>query len=113
MDKSEIIFQATPSPLNHVLTTIFIIITVGGYFVGVNYFVLFNFDKGYQSFTDNSPLFLSPRIQLIILATNILLFRFMIVKWNREQTGRGLLLVIVIAFVFQLISKQKTLPEPE
>ena len=41
MDKSEIIFQATPSPLNHVLTTIFIIITVGGYFVDVNYFVLF------------------------------------------------------------------------
>ena len=74
--------------------------------ITLDYFVLFNFDKGYQSFTDNSPLFLSPRIQLIILAINILLFRFMIVKWNREQTGRGLLLVIVIAMAGYMINRK-------
>ncbi len=49
MDKNEIIFQATPSLLNHVVATIFIIFTVGGYFVGINYIVLFA--TGFIAFT--------------------------------------------------------------
>ena len=82
-----------------------------GMFIGIisitlNYIVLLNFDNSYMAITDNRSLFPSPRIQLIILAVNILLFRFMMVKWNREQTARGLLLVIVIAMAAYMLNRK-------
>ena len=73
--------------------------------ITLDYLVLYNFDRGYQSITENSSLFPSPRIQLIILAASILLFRFMIVKWNRPETARGLLLVIVIAMAGYMLNR--------
>ena len=81
-------------------------LVIGVVSITLDYLVLYNFDKGYQSITDNSALFVSPRIQLIILAASILLFRFMIVKWNRPETARGLLLVIFIAMAGFMLNRK-------
>ncbi|MEO5571369.1 MAG: hypothetical protein ABIT08_16085 [Bacteroidia bacterium] len=35
-----------------------------------------------------------PRLQLIILALSLILFRFMIVRWNMIKTGQGLFLTL-------------------
>lgn len=40
MDKEEIIYKATPWTLNHMMTTLLIIITIGGYFIGLQKFIL-------------------------------------------------------------------------
>lgn len=83
---------------------------LGGIVIGIisitlNYIVLFNFDKSYMAITENRSLFPPPRIPLIILAVNILLFRFMMVKWNRTQTARGLLLMLFIAMAGYMLNR--------
>ncbi len=35
-----------------------------------------------------------PRLQLIILALSLILFRFMMVRWNMIKTGQGLFLTL-------------------
>ena len=40
-----------------------------------------------------------PRMQLIILALSLVLFRFMMVKWNRIKTGQGLFLTIFLTTI--------------
>lgn len=92
---------------NHLLRdSILLGVGIGIVSIVLDYIFLFNFDKGYQSLTGNSSFLLPPRIQLIILAINILLFRFMIVKWNRYNTARGLLLVIVIAMAGYVLNRR-------
>ncbi len=81
-------------------------VVIGIISVTFNYIFLFNFDKGYQSLTGNNSFLQPPRIQLIILAINILLFRFMIVKWNRYHTARGLFLVIIIAMAGYVLNRR-------
>ena len=40
-----------------------------------------------------------PRLQLIILALSMILFRFMIVRWNMLKTGQGLFLTVFIVAI--------------
>lgn len=81
-------------------------VVIGIVSIILDYVFLFNFDKGYQSLTGNSTFLQPPRIQLIILAINILLFRFMIVKWNRYHTARGLFLVIIVAMAGYVLNRK-------
>jgi len=74
--------------------------------ISLNYIVLYNFDRWYQYATDNGSLFFPPRIQLIVLAANILLFRFMIVKWNRPETARGILLIVFISVTAYMLNRK-------
>ncbi len=74
--------------------------------ITLDYLVLYNFDRWYQYATDNGSLLFSPRIQLIILAVSILLFRFMMVKWNRPETARGLLLIVFIAMAAYMLNRK-------
>lgn len=74
--------------------------------ISLDYILLCNFDRWYQSVTGNYSLFPAPRIQLIILAVNILLFRFLLVRWNRSETARGLLLVIVVAMAGYMLNRK-------
>ena len=40
-----------------------------------------------------------PRIQLIILAVSVIVFRFMMVKWDMTKSGMGFFLVIFLAAI--------------
>lgn len=41
--------------------------------------------------------FPAPRVQLFCIVVNVVAFRFLVVRFNREQTGKGLLMITVIA----------------
>ena len=46
----------------------------------------------------NDPyLFASPRPQLIAVALNMICFRFLMLRFNREKTGKGILFITVLA----------------
>ena len=45
---------------------------------------------------DNPYFFPSPRIELISILINIILFRIVIVNLNNEKTGRGILFITVL-----------------
>src|SRR5687767_613413 len=40
MDKNKIIYKTTPSYLGHFFTTIFILVTIFGYYFGLHFFIL-------------------------------------------------------------------------
>ena len=50
----------------------------------------------------NPYFFPSPRVELICILINILLFRVMIVNLEKEKTGRGILFVTVILSITYL-----------
>ncbi len=81
-------------------------IVIGVISITLNYLALYNFDRGYQSVTGHSSLLIAPRIQLIILAVNIILFRFMIVKWNKQETARGLLLTLFVSMAGYMLNRK-------
>lgn len=60
----------------------------------LDYIVLLNIDKVIFRISDHHYLS-APKLQLLVLAVNIILFRFLIVKWQRYQTGKGFLLVLL------------------
>jgi hypothetical protein len=49
----------------------------------------------YQS--GNPFLMAPPRVQLFTIVINIILFRYIVLKLDREKTGRGLLFITLIA----------------
>lgn len=53
---------------------------------------------------DNPYLFQAPRIELITILLNLILFRITIVNFKKEKAGRGILFVtVVVSFVFFLL----------
>ncbi|CAN5486329.1 hypothetical protein BH11BAC2_BH11BAC2_23300 [soil metagenome] len=46
----------------------------------------------------------SPRPELYTLAMLMVLFRFLIVKWNRHQTGKGMLMFTFLAMLIYLMN---------
>ncbi len=44
-----------------------------------------------------------PRLQLIILAISLIVFRFMMVKWNMVKSGKGFFLLIFFATIIYFI----------
>ena len=72
--------------------------------IGLNYFLF----TGLKNLLDADHLLGNNRIALILLAINIILFRFLMIKWNRPQTGKGVFLsILVIAIIYILIHKNK------
>ncbi|MCC7232705.1 MAG: hypothetical protein IT242_07155 [Bacteroidia bacterium] len=70
------------------------IICLLGFFVlftGIRYLLIRYFENPY--------ILLPPRIHLFTIGANVLLFRFLMLKWNREKTGKGVLLVTLIAAI--------------
>ena len=73
-----------------------IIISIVAYFTYVNFDVMM---EGSGLIRVLYP----PRLQLILLALSLVLFRFMMVRWNMLKTGRGLfftLFLIMIIYFF-------------
>lgn len=75
---------------------------IGTISIVVDYVILFYTDKMLFTVTDMGHILKSPRLPAIILAMNIILFRFMIVKWKKAETGKGILLAILIATVLYI-----------
>jgi hypothetical protein len=63
--------------------------------IALNYIFLLNLNRLLFHFTEKDYL-QPPKLQLIILGINMILFRYLMVTWNKPRTGKGLLLLIFI-----------------
>lgn len=68
---------------------------IGMLSIALDYVLFLNLDKLYNHLTGNDYILNAPRLQLLILAVNIILFRFIVVKWKKIETGKGVLLAII------------------
>ena len=80
-------------------------IIIGMIFLAFAYFSFVNFEKITEGWSDSIRLkLLPPRLQLIILALELLLFRFIIVKWNRIKIAKGMFLILFISTIAYIIN---------
>jgi hypothetical protein len=75
---------------------------VPGFFLGFISLVLFYVILAYArifivNYYGNPYLLMAPRIHLFSIFLNILLFRFFMIKKNKEKFGKGILLATVMA----------------
>jgi hypothetical protein len=50
---------------------------------------------------DNEYLMAPPRVQLYSIVINVIIFRFMMVRFDRENTGKGILFsTIILALIY-------------
>ncbi|MCX6292098.1 MAG: hypothetical protein NT126_10080 [Bacteroidetes bacterium] len=67
------------------------------------YFLLASVRSWLCNLYGNPYLLLAPRVQLFSIFLNILLFRFVMVKTDKEKSGKGMLLSTVgISFIYFL-----------
>ncbi|MEP7263075.1 MAG: hypothetical protein ABI772_01180 [Bacteroidota bacterium] len=81
---------------------------IGAVSIMVDYIVLFYVDKLFFNISDMGHVLKFPRLQAIVLAMNIVLFRFMIVKWKKTEAGKGLFLSIVIITAWYIYKYKKS-----
>jgi hypothetical protein len=74
----------------------FLGILIGLAMMTITYYTFVNYDEMMGQFTTIRIKLYPPRLQLIILALTLILFRFMMVKWNMIKTGKGLFLTIFL-----------------
>ena len=73
--------------------------------LGVSYFLLYSVRVLIVNYNGNPYSFAEPRVQLICILINVILFRFAMVTFQKENTARGILfatvlLTIVYFFLF-------------
>jgi hypothetical protein len=70
-------------------------VVIGLITIPVEYLLFYNFDKLINHFTEWGHVLKAPRLQSLILALNIILFRVIMINWKKAATGKGLLLVLL------------------
>ncbi len=70
-------------------------IILGLFSISLEYLLFYNFDKLINYFTAGGHVLKTPRLQSLILAVNVILFRFVMINWKKPATGKGLLLVLL------------------
>lgn len=65
--------------------------------VTIGYFTFINYNELMENFNSIKYKFYPPRLQLVILVMSLVIFRFMMVKWNRIETGKGFFVTLFIA----------------
>jgi hypothetical protein len=80
-------------------------ILLGTLSVLLDYVFLYNVDRVINLATSYGHVLKAPRLQLIILGVNIILFRFLIVRWQRIETGKGVLLVLIAATGYYIYNR--------
>jgi hypothetical protein len=63
-----------------------------------------NFWTGFLGYT--SFLNVNARIPLMVLALNVIVFRFLIVKWKMMGTAKGVLLVVFLAVLVYMTNQK-------
>lgn len=74
-----------------------IVLMVTGYFVlfYVNEWCTTTFEKNYLP---------APKLQLLLVAINVIVFRFVMLTFKRHETGKGILVVIAFTTIFYIIT---------
>jgi len=79
-----------------------------GFFWGIlsmigGYYVLF-YLTDFINRTFNTTYLPAPKLQLILLAINVLVFRFVMLSIKKTETGKGLLIVIFFTTLIYLVT---------
>ena len=70
------------------------------------YYVLF-FLIGFINQILNTSYLPAPKLQLILLAVNVIIFRFVMLSLKKTETGKGILVVIFFSTLIYLISHKE------
>jgi hypothetical protein len=69
--------------------------------LSISYFLLYGIRAVVVSYYGNPFLFAEPKIQMIAVVINIVVFRFVLVTFKKEKTGRGILFAtVVLIFIY-------------
>jgi hypothetical protein len=71
--------------------------------LGISYFLLYILRLAFVNYYGNPYVFAEPRIQLIAMLINVVLFRVVVVNFKKEKTGRGILFTTVILTFLYLV----------
>jgi hypothetical protein len=69
--------------------------------LGISYFLIYSLRLVVVNYNGNPYSFAEPRVQLIAILINVILFRFMMVTFQKEKTGRGILFTtVLLTFIY-------------
>ena len=69
--------------------------------LSASYLSLRSIRLAFADYYGNPYFFPAPRVELISILINVLVFRFVIVKFRKEQTGKGIFFITaILAFVY-------------
>src|SRR5437588_3394250 len=69
--------------------------------LALSYFLLYSLRFAIVSHYGNPFVFAEPRIQLISILINVIVFRFVMVNIKKEKTGRGILFTtVILTFIY-------------
>jgi hypothetical protein len=74
-------------------------IILGMLFSGIAFYSYIYYDGLISNSYWNVKLY-PPRLQFLFLALSLILFRFMMVRWNMIKTGQGLFITVFIVTLF-------------
>jgi hypothetical protein len=94
---------------NYIKDSFGIGILIGFLSIALNYIVLTGVDRLIYRTTDMGHVLKAPRMQLIILAVNIFLFRFMMVKWEKVESARGVFLSVILVSGWYILTNKSVL----
>ena len=81
-------------------------IIIGFIAIGIDYILLRGIEFIINKATSYGEILQNDRIFLIILAINIILFRFMMVKWNRMQSAKGVFIATIVGMIIFFLFKK-------
>ncbi len=79
----------------------------GGMLLLLFYFIVSQIRLGIVTYLNDPYLFGPPRSELIAVTLNMIVFRFLMIKFDKEKTGKGVLLITVLSTFAYIIIKYK------
>jgi hypothetical protein len=81
-------------------------IIIGMLFSGIAFYSFIYYDELMSGSSYWNVKLYPPRLQLVLLALTLVLFRFMMVTWNMMKTGKGLFLTIFIVTIVYFFNQR-------
>jgi hypothetical protein len=76
----------------------------------IAYFIIYRANDYALGYFNKIQILTPTTMQLIALCANLILFRFYMLKWDKEQSGKGMLLsTFLLAFVYIFLHRQQIL----
>ena len=76
----------------------------------LSYSIIFSLNSFALTYFNKVQILTTGTMQLVAMSANIILFRLYMISWDKEQSGKGMLLAtFVLAFVYIFLHRQQLL----
>ncbi len=76
----------------------------------IAYFIIYHLNDYALTYFNKVQILTITTMQLVAMCANIILFRLYMLKWDKEQSGKGMLLAtFALAFVYIFLHRQQIL----